>query len=774
MSFNIKTDIGNGQNENAKAISNFYTGNEVKELSHNEQFTRLNETLNELLSISKAADVNLDILINGLKDPLLNLRDKLNTDINELNNILAFKELLPIFDSSLTINGLDKLPYKFIASSKKLYEELNSLKNDIAYVINNMRQKYKDSISSFLIRSHQLLYNIFKNLTETTNSLSSTKSKIAEISSYYLNETDTSYSEIIKKAKEIIDNYYIKEKELILPLINDMLNNFSEKAMTDSLKSIQSSLETIIDRIDNGQLTINLANNEDLKNTIDYLYNSKILVSEIITKVKEKFQENIGIQSNGYFTSQNDIDNNKNSYGTICQNAMTISESLDNNNLIDKIFDELMINFREQFIVLLNYMEKSKREKFPLKNDVLSNTLFNATCINQFDNNLKTEKMKIWNFIKDENNGYMDEVNGKIKSFKDDNGNSLQKFVDGLDTELSEIKLYNLDVEYNKLFILAKKSIDEIIDYNQKLSDQYFTNIKNSKSTHITKAFKIKYNAYIKSLSLFKSYIKNTLKNDLANKYKNIITEIRKKLQSIKSNDIMKKYSKQIAFTESHTRMIELLFERFDKYFADNLFNKNYLPLINKYINSAYDKLDTNEKNINTIYNKMSSLQSSSDTKYDYFLKEKSKYKCCKAKFIWCWRYGTCYKYYYQGYNVKGTNNHLSLRSIIFNGYVKDFDALYDNINSKFSNYINQYNNYLIGLDESLEIIMQNKLVNSNNNNYLNDISNHIKTMVKNNLGNNLLISSYNYYKNEISEKLPTELYAILQQWKNSYKNTYN
>ena len=92
--------------------------------------------------------------------------------------------------------------------------------------------------------------------------------------------------------------------------------------------------------------------------------------------------------------------------------------------------------------------------------------------------------------------------------------------------------------------------------------------------------------------------------------------------------------------------------------------------------------------------------------------------------------------------NVKGTNNHLSLRYIIFNDHAKDFEASYDNIYSKFS-YINQYNNYLKGLDESLEIIMQNKLVNSNNNNYLNDISNYIKNTVKNNLGNNLLISSY-------------------------------
>ena len=100
-----------------------------------------------------------------------------------------------------------------------------------------MRKQLKEDVSSFLTKSHELLYNIFKNLTETTNSLSSEKSRIAEISSYYLNNTDTSYVDIIQQAKEIMDNYYLNEKELIEPLVDDMLNNFPERTLIEMLKN---------------------------------------------------------------------------------------------------------------------------------------------------------------------------------------------------------------------------------------------------------------------------------------------------------------------------------------------------------------------------------------------------------------------------------------------------------------------------------------------------------------------------------------------------------
>ncbi len=33
--------------------------------------------------------------------------------------------------------------------------------------------------------------------------------------------------------------------------------------------------------------------------------------------------------------------------------------------------------------------------------------------------------------------------------------------------------------------------------------------------------------------------------------------------------------------------------------------------------------------------------------------------------------------------------------------------------------------------------------------------------------------SAYNYYKNELSQKMPTELNSILEQWKNVYDEVY-
>ena len=100
----------------------------------------------------------------------------MNNEINELNELLAFKELQSVFDSAYAINNLQKLPYKFIAASENLYKALDDLNIDVPYVIDNMKQKLN---------------------------------KIEEISSYYLNDTDTSYVDVIQQAKEIMDNYYI-------------------------------------------------------------------------------------------------------------------------------------------------------------------------------------------------------------------------------------------------------------------------------------------------------------------------------------------------------------------------------------------------------------------------------------------------------------------------------------------------------------------------------------------------------------------------------------
>ena len=770
MTLNIKNDLGSLGS--AKAITNYNTGEKSQELSTKEIYTKLNETLNEFITISKAGNKMASVLFGQLNDPLLNLRDIIINNINELNNLLAFKDLSSIFDSTLAVNSLERLSYKFVAAAENLYNDLNELNNDILYVIDNMRKQLKEDVSEFLLESHQLLDNIFQNLTEATNTLSSQKSKIAEISSYYLNDTDTSYVNVIQQAKEILDNYYIKEKELIEPLVDQMLSNFSEYTI-DSLKNIQSSLGIISDKLDSGNIIIDLANAEDYKNVIRNIYNSNNKVNEIIINVKEKFKDSINIQINGYFETQKEINQHKKTYGEKSQRAMNISHTLDNNELIDKTFDNIMIYFRDQFIYLLNYMDKSKREKFPLKEDVLSTSTFPSTYIKQIDNDFRTQKRNIINFVKDENNEYMNLINAKINSLKSSSGNSLEQILSYIQVELSDLNLDNLNTKYKEILTITINSINSIIENNNNLAVQYMTNVKNAGSSHRTQNFINKYNIYINSFNQIKSFIQYNLKNNLITKYKNVINQIRTNLQSIKSSVILKKYIKQLPFAENHLRIIDNLFTRLDKHISDSLFNAKYLTTINNYVNSAINNLNAIINQLYNLYISQSSLPYS-NTNYDYYKAIPYSWKTCHHFFRKRYHCTTHWGIAYNGYNIAGGDNHLKLQSISnFNDYTYNFDSLYNTIYSKFSNYITSYHNTLAQLNNPLESIKQEILNKNKNNNYLSNITNNINSILNNKLGNNLLNSVYNYYKNDLIQKLPDELNDNLGQWKNVYDQVY-
>ena len=773
LTMDFQNDIGLGELENAKAATNFKTGDKSQPLSHNEVNTKLEEILNKFIALSKSGNKLASELLEKLNDPLLELRDIINEEITELNELLAFKELSAIFDSTYAIDNLQKLPSTFIAASENLFKALDDLNIDVPYLIDNMKQKLKEDVSTFLTDSHEMLYNIFKNLTEVTNSLSSTKSKIAEISSYYLNDTDTSYVDIIQQAKEIMDNYYINEKNLIEPLVDEMLNNFVKNAIFDNLKNIQESLELVVEKIDNGELQITLASNDDYKNVIKNIYNANNKVNEIITNVQTKFKESINLQSNGYFETQKEINNNKQSYGQISERAMNISYTLDNNELIDKIFDRIMVYFRDQFIELLKYMDKSKLEQFPLKEDVLSTSSFPSTYINQIDNDIQAEKTKILNFIKDENKEYLDLINEQINSAKTESGNSLGQIIDNIQIELSDLNLDNLDQKYNEILISTKNSINSVIETNNNYAVEYLTNVKNAKSTHRTAKLVNTYTSYINSLSQIRSFIQNNLKNNLVSKYKTIITQIRANLQTIKSNEIIKKYLNQLPFAENHLRIVDNLYERFEKHISDSKFNEKYLTTINDFVTSTLNNLAQIEQNLKSLYNSQSSLTYSSSSSYDYYKYETYSYRCCKFKLGRCWRHTTCYANHYVGYTVTGSKNHANLKSINMEQNTLALDNYYNSLYFTFNNYIVSYNNALLQLNEPLEQIKQNIINKNNNNNYLNGLSEKINTIINEKLGNNLLNSAYNYYKNELTQKMPSELNNILEQWKNTYDEVY-
>ena len=769
INLNIKNDIGFEESQSAKAISNYNIGNFTKGLSYKQMATNLNNTLSKFIILSKSSNKLAYDLFEKLNERILNLRDFINSNISDLNDFLVFKDLKSIFDSSIALDDIENLPYKFIAGANNLNIYLSNLYNDIPNKIYNMKQQFDKSISSFLLQSHNLLYQIFSNLTIVNDALSSKNSKNVEISTYYLNHTDTSYINIIQKAKEILNNYYIKEKELIVSKVNKIFIEYNTNS-NDSLKEYKNKIDKIINRIESGKININLAKNEDYLNTINNLNNSNILVNKIVPKVEEKFKEALKIQSNGYFETQTEIDSNKKIYEQISEAAVNISYTLDKNELIDKTFDNLMINFRDKFIDILNYISQLQLERFPLEENVLSNSLFNNSFISEIDYYFNKEKNNIKNFIENEKNKNLNSLNEIFDFFKSKYNKDLEEIMDNLKEVLSNVNLLNLNNTFNEIISITKTSIDKLIDDHFEKATEYLQNVKNASSVHRTQALINKYNTFMNYLNQTRNFINENLKKNLANKYKNVIDQIKILLQSIKSNAILKIYNNKFPFSERHLNIIKDLFETFENYFSDKLFNTIYLPIISDYIKSTNNKLNQNEQSLINIYhNSFANLSYSSSTSYDYdYNNPKCHSECTLYYYLLCLADRRVCNDNYEGNTVVGTDSHNNLLPIDFTQYISKFEQKYNDIYQVLSRNINLYNNHseeLYNKINSKKTEILNKVNNNNNKNtYLDPLSEKIKFIINNELGENLLYTSYNYYKEKLNKELPNLLNKIIEK----------
>ena len=770
INLNIKNDIGLGFLEKAKASSNYImkkSGNQTdKLLSMDEIDTKLNETINSFIKISKNGNKLASLLFQQINQPLLNLREIINTNINKLNNLLAFNDLLPIFEATLSIDSLEKLPYTFVTASENLYTSLNYLYNNIPYSLKDIKDKLVEEVSSFISDSHNLLYNIFKKLMELGNSLSSTKSKIAEVSSYYMNITNDSYSDTIENAKKIIDSYYIDELNLTLDSVNGVINEFS-KNNTQSIKSIQTTLDKIVDNLQSGTLSIILASNEEIKQVINNLYNSKIKVNEIISNIAEILKGSINIQENGYFESEKLLEDNKNNYGKICEDAIEIANQLDNNLLIDKTFDNIMINYKEEFINILKHMEKSMKEKFSFQENILSSTFSEIN-----DQYFNSERKDILQFIVDQNRLYLKNIQQNLNDFKNNDENKLNKITNDLQNEFSEGILFNIEEIYNKTLDSTFNSINEVIENNIINAIEYITNVKNSGTSHRTKAYENKVTIFNNNFNQIKTYVQVNLKNDLANKYKNVVDKMRSVLQNIKSNSILKKYANQFSFSETHLRVIDNLFKRLNEYISDERFNKYISSYINKNINKTLDNITKTQNNIQELYNSLLNLPYSSDSSYDYFTSYDYCWRACTVAF-WaiCLSHSTYCETRYQGHIISGSNNYKNLKNIELNNYTENFEIEFNEKYVYFNNFILEYNNILEAFDFKNEQEKEHQLKNRTN---LTILEEKINSILTNKLETNLIISSYNYYKTELNKELPSLLNNILEEWNNCYDNVIN
>ena len=120
-----------------------------------------------------------------------------------------------------------------------------------------------------------------------------------------------------------------------------------------------------------------------------------------------------------------------------------------------------------------------------------------------------------------------------------------------------------------------------------------------------------------------------------------------------------------------------------------------FLPLINNFIKNANDNINITMKDLKAIYDVVAKKNSKNmNSDYDKERVVGSRY-CCKRILGICFRHCTRYYYYYDPYNVEGTNNHLNLTYINFEEYMLKFKEKYNDLYPGFSNNILLYNSLL-------------------------------------------------------------------------------
>lgn len=766
-----------------------------------------NSIIKDLIVFSQAGNHLATELFQKTNISLENMMEEINKAISTLNEIIKYKDLSEIFDSTLSLDNIKDLPYIIIQETNILRQKLDELLENVENGgIKKNIQILNQNIYDYIDESHRILNGLFNNLKELSISLSSSKSKLTEISTYYLNNTPTSYISVIRKAQDILSNYYKDEYNLIAPQVENILNDF-EKKLKESLNKEIKIIDNLYDKIENKNYSIKDANEEELKQILNNLYYTKTYIKEIIEKIKTKARKEMNIKGNGYFISDYDLNSNEDSFSKIIESSSRISSQLDNDEFIDTAFDGIMKNIKSNFTSILKNMEKKKEELFPMDDDVLKSSTFTLKFQNDMKNDIGEKSVDISNKIRRENDYYLEAKQKVIEEFLDKNKDELNNLVSELDNLFSVIKLEELANLYEKAFNSSlQKTINEI-NYNKNLSYEYFigiTELIDNKNLiellskyHIdeehlpycisrvphhevyltrfsdlitskskTRGYLIKYNLYKDNLENSKSYINDQLYQELLLEYKNVMSDIRQILQVFKNNKLSDRYPdlNELSFIDDHIRIIDNFYNRLDKFISDDLFNNRYIDIMEEYKDNENKELLNINNNIEFYHKIIDSYPLDENFDYDFCLtyQRKKTYTCVNG----------CVGTYYNSDNYclpafSISNNHLNLtgHSIDTDMDIIQFRSVFKEFNDSLSEKINLYTSKINEFKQSL-IDIETETINQNFTlDYLSPINDVINSLLSDKYGDQIINASYNYYQPNIEERIESLLDDISSQW---------
>ena len=806
---NLFDDIGY-HTESMKAFSNIKINDGIKEISTLKEFTNIGDILDQLKTLSESGNSLATQLLNSIKFNFDIITQIIKNNITLLNSLINYKDLSEIFDSTSSIDSLKNLPISIIQEASNLKIKLSKIfdKIDNGGMKNNINILNED-IYSYIRNSHIIVNKIFTNLRNLGKSLDSPKSKLTEISTYYLKNTPKSYTNTIEEAKNLLLNYYKEEKNLIVPKVESLLKLF-EEATKESINKEEKIVDNLYNKLENQSINIQNANNDDYRQINLDLYNSINYINEIIEKAKEKIKNEMDLKDSGYFISNYDINLNNNSFTQVINDAYEIAIKLDNDEYIDKTFDQTMTYFRENYTYIIKYMNKLKEEEFPLNEDVLQNSLFSTPEQESIFNSIINMGIKTVDEIIDENNKYLNSIKNEVNTFLDENKNELNELILNLTILFSEESLKNLSDLYDIAFQSCLNKINDDIETNKILSQNYFNEIgnivkDNNKIIDLLKTFKTdeknlpyiliywnrwhyvylknfidsissktktqgylnKYNKFKAIMESSKQYINEQLYIDLKYEYKNALTKLRENLQIIKNSKISDEYPDfpELNFIDNDLKKIDNLYDRLNKYLSDDIFNQKYLSNLNTHIKNKLSDIDNINNNIIDNNHKIINTPSTAnDFNNDFcitFLRKKT-YTCTN---------GAIYNYQNSDYYClplsSNSNNHDKLIKLsidsdenmnkFING-LNEFMSKLQYIVITYSSKIDNFKNKLLSLENQ---ISENEAVNT----YLNKFDSKIKSLLSDKFEDELIKNSYNYYQTNIEERLTNIFEDISNKW---------
>ena len=800
-----------------EAKSKLYIESEKKEdISSSKESSRsFNQIIKELYILSKSGNHLATELYTKINTTLEDMTEKINKEISKLIELVKYYDLSEIFDSSLSLDEIKSFSYTMIQESTKLKQKLEQNLDDVAS--GGIKQNTKilnKNIYDYLDESHQIINKIFESLNELCLELSSPKSKLTEISTYYLNNTSTSYISIVEKVKTILENYYKDEYNLISQKVDIIINEFELK-LTESISNEMKIINNLYEKIENKNYTIKEANEEDLKVILNNLYYTKNYLKEIKDKIIEKLKKEMDIKANGYFISDYDMNSNQESFSTILEKITKISEQLDKDEYIDTAFDEVMSNIIRNFTKIMKYMEQKKEELFPLKEDILKQSTFSLEFPDKMKDNITNTGVDISNKIERENKYYLEAKQRVIKEFLDKNKENLEKTVSELDTFFSVRRLENISKAYEKAFNSSLETTKNDINENSLLSDEYLSYvndlydkdkmIKLVNNYHVdeehmpycisrvpghevyltkyvdkitsmsqTQGYLSKYNIFKDNVERSKLYVNEQLFHELLSEYQTSIQKIREILQVFKNNKMSDKYpdSNELSFIDNHIKIIDGFYKRLNTSISDEIFNNKYIDIMNDFKETQKKEINNIIDNIESKHNIISKNPITDDYNYDFCLAfEREKTYTCVNKAV-------SVKVESDYYCLPGdsvSNNYLNLsehsieKDLGVSYFRSEYKVFYDSLSEK----IYYYTSKIDELKKSLKEI-ETETINKNYTlNYLTPIKNLVTSLLSNKFGDEIINSCYNYYQPNIKEIIEPLLNNISFQWNQYFQDLY-